>query len=317
MSGKGIKVVFRIIALLVILVCVVSAVIWWFNSRKPATPTAATTKTAEEEPKALVCAVVSNAVDTIVNIFAPDDSIRLDVRKMTCAQFAKQINFLSPTAILWMPGEGDWVITGARNGSSNTVENIVYAFAEQDCPLSLPDLFSSYVGTMAEIRPAFAALDADAMVLPELFVSRDLPELSWLGNGEIDEADANAVRLDIKSAMLVRRLILNANIDSRKGKTDAALEAWAAAYKSNPHDTFLTERIEHLNQNARVFRNVSKYAMAASCFETILCINPADYVATVNFATCLQQIGRKEMAEVVFKRAEMLRPDADPLKCED
>lgn len=300
MKSKGVRRFFRFAACFAVLavVAVVAVVLVRRHGTKPL-------------PKPEACALVSNVIDTVVHVFAKGgDFIRLDVRKTTCREFENLLKDVSPAATLWTPGEGDWLIIGAENGCSNTLENVMDVFADEATVYSLPEVFANCVGTVGEIRPAFAVLDPEDGVVPELFVSKDVPDFGWLTDGEIDADIAKRTRQEMRSMQVVRRVVLEGNMLSRQQKEDESIAKWTNAYRRTPNDTLLRERMDHLLRNAEVFYKVGKYGMACKCYETLIRIKPDDYVAVVNYGHCLKALGKKEMSAAVFKKAETLRPKA-------
>lgn len=296
---------FRWTACGVLLVVILLAGLWFFG-RKP----------VKELPKPEACPVVSNVLDVITHVFAPDgDYIRLDVRKFTCRDFQESLRGVSAAATLWTPGEGDWLIIGAKNGCSNTLSEAMEAFAGEETAFSFPEVFANCVGTIAEIRPAFDVVNSEDGVVPELFVAKAIPEFEWLWDGDLNKDMVISVRQEMRSMQVVRRLILEGAILSRQQKEDEAITKWTNAFRRAPNDTLLMERMDHLRRNAEVFYKVGKYGMASKCYETLIRIKPDDYVSAVNLGTCLKALGKKEMSEAVFKKAETLRPkDAEPAK---
>lgn len=296
---------FRWTACGVLLVVILLAGLWFFG-RKP----------VKELPKPEACPVVSNVLDVITHVFAPDgDYIRLDVRKFTCRDFQESLRGVSDAATLWTPGEGDWLIIGAKNGCSNTLSEAMEAFAGEETAFSFPEVFANCVGTIAEIRPAFDVVNSEDGVVPELFVAKAIPEFEWLWDGDLNKDMVISVRQEMRSMQVVRRLILEGAILSRQQKEDEAITKWTNAFRRAPNDTLLMERMDHLRRNAEVFYKVGKYGMASKCYETLIRIKPDDYVSAVNLGTCLKALGKKEMSEAVFKKAETLRPkDAEPAK---
>lgn len=262
-----------------------------------------------ELPKPEACPVVSNVIDTVSRVFAPDgDFIRLDVRKFTCAEFERRMREVSPAATLWTPGDADWLIVGAKNGCSNSLERVMDAFANEETVFSLPEIFANCAGTVGDILPAFAALVPDDGVVPELFVAKEIPGFAWLTDGDIDADIAKRARQEMRSMQVVRRLVLEGGMLSRQQKEDEAVTKWANAIRRAPNDTLLLERMDHLRRNAEVFYKVGKYGMASKCYETLIRIKPDDYAAAVNLGSCLKALGKKDMSEAVFKKAETLRP---------
>ena len=267
-------------------------------------------------PKPEACPVVSNVIESIVRVFAPvGDCVRLDVRRSTCAEFERRLRGFSPAATLWTPGEGDWLVVGAENGCSNTLERVMDAFANEDTVFSLPEVFANCVGTVGDILPAFESLDPDDGVVPEMFVAKEIPLFAWLTDGDLDDDIAKQARREMRSMQVVRRLVLEGSMLSRQQKEDEAVTRWAGAFRRAPNDTLLLERMDHLRRNAEVFYKVGKYGMACKCYETLIRIKPDDYVAAVNLGACLKALGKKEMSEAVFRKAESLCPKGpDPSK---
>lgn len=282
--------------------CVVLAVIaivaMMFFGRRP----------ERELPKPEACPVVSNVIETIVRVFAPDgDYVRLDVRKLTCADFERRLMEVSPAATLWTPGNGDWLIIGAKNGCSNTLERVMDVFAGVETAFSLPEIFANCVGTVGEVLPAFKFLEPSDGVVPELFVSKDIPAFDWLTDGDVDADIVKGARQEMRSMQVVRRVVLEGAMLSREQKEDESIAKWTNAYRRSRNDTLLLERIDHLRRNAEVFYKVGKYGMACKCYETLIRIDSNDYLAMVNLGSCLKALGRREDSEAVFKKAESVR----------
>ena len=298
---KTARKIFRYGAGLFLLTVIGGAVACWWN-REP----------EKALPKPEACPVVSNVLGTIERTFGePGDTLRLDVRRMSVAEFHARLRGVSAAAVLWTPGEGDWLLTGVKNGSSNTLERVMARLAEEETAYSLAELFANCVGTVAEIEPAFAALDPSEGVVPENFVTQFIPAFGWLADGEVDADIVKTARQEMRSMQVVRRVALEGNILSRDQKEQEAIAKWAGAYKRTKHDTLLMERMHHLAKNGEVFFRVGKYGMACKCFETLIQINPRDYVAAANCAECLKRLGRREYAAEIEKKAEELRAQAE------
>ena len=298
MSNKAIRRAFRWTAGCAVLAVIVIVAMMFFEHRPE-----------RELPKPEACPMVSNVIETIVRVFAPDgDYARLDVRKLTCADFERRLKEVSPAATLWTPGEGDWLIVGAKQGCSNTLERVLDVFSNEETAFSFPEIFANCVGTVGEISSAFEVLVPDDGVVPELFVTKEIPAFEWLTDGEVDADIAKKIRQEMRSMQVVRRVVLEGAMLSRQQQEDEAITKWTNAFRRAPNDTLLQERMDHLRRNAEVFYKVGKYGMACKCYETLIRIRPDDYVAAVNLGTCLKALGKKEMSEAVFKKAESLRP---------
>lgn len=297
MSNKTVRRVFRWAACCVVLAVIAIALTLTFEE-----------KPTKELPKPEACPVVSNVIETIVRVFAPDgDYVRLDVRKLTCADFERRLKEVSPAATLWTPGNGDWLIVGAENGCSNTLERVMDSFAGVETVFSFPEVFANCVGTVGEVMPAFKFLEPGDGVVPELFVSKDVPAFDWLTDGDVDADIVKSVRQEMRSMQVVRRVVLEGAMLSREQKEDESIAKWTNAYRRSRNDTLLLERIDHLRRNAEVFYKVGKYSMACKCYETLIRIDSNDYLAMVNLGSCLKALGRREDSEAVFKRAESVR----------
>lgn len=297
MSSKTIRRAFRWTAGCAVLAVIAIAAMMFFGRRPE-----------RELPKPEACPVVSNVIETIVRVFAPDgDYVRLDVRKVTCADFERRLKEVSPAATLWTPGNGDWLIVGAENGCSNTLERVMDSFAGVETVFSFPEVFANCVGTVGDVLQAFRFLEPGDGVVPELFVSKDIPVFDWLTDGDVDADIVKSVRQEMRSMQVVRRVVLEGAMLSREQKEDESIAKWTSAYRRSRNDTLLLERIEHLRRNAEVFYKVGKYGMACKCYETLIRIDSNDYLAMVNLGSCLKALGRREDSEAVFKRAESVR----------
>ena len=297
MSSKTVRRVFRWAACCVVLAAIAIALTLIFEEN----PT-------KELPKPEACPVVSNVIETIVRVFAPDgDYARLDVRKLTCADFERRLKEVSPAATLWTPGDGDWLIIGVKNGCSNTLERVMDAFAGVETAFSLPEIFANCVGTVGEVLPAFKFLEPSDGVVPELFVSKDIPDFDWLTDGDVDADIVKSARHEMRSMQVVRRVVLEGAMLSREQKEDESIAKWTNAYRRAPNDTLLLERMDHLRGNAEVFYKVGKFGIACKCYETLIRINSKDYVTMTNLGVCLKALGKREASEAVFKKAESVR----------
>lgn len=297
MSSKAIRRVFRWAACAVVLAVIAIALALIFEE-----------KPTKELPKPEACPVVSNVIETIVRVFAPDgDYIRLDVRKFSCADFELRLKEVSPAATLWTPGNGDWLIIGAEHGCSNTLERVMDAFANEETVFSLPEIFANCAGTVGEVLPAFKFLNPGDGVVPELFVSKEIPAFDWLTDGNVDADIVKSTRQEMRSMQVVRRVVLEGAVLSREQKEDESIAKWTNAYRRSRNDTLLLERMDHLRSNAEVFYKIGKFGMACKCYETLIRIDQNDYVAMVNLGSCLKALGKREASEAVFKKAESVR----------
>lgn len=214
---------------------------------------------------------------------------------------------------LWMPGARDWVLVGRVGGLRQSLSTMMEAFSREglfddlaraECD-SFTDLFANYVGTVEDILPAFNG--QDAVVRADNFVTRDVPDLAWLDAADVDEDIRAAVLADIRTAQVVRRVVLEGNFLADEGKQDEAIAAWARAALRNPQDTMLVERITHLRVNAQTFEKVANFPLAARCYETIARIFPNDPTPVLKFAKCVENMGDKNLAKTAYERAKRLQ----------
>lgn len=272
---------------------------------------------SREEPKVLtheVSAPVKEAMDLIEKFEGcggPFVSRRLDVRGLTLLQFRRQLmEFPAKEVHVWMPGEKDWLLVGrpGTNGVSLAQAMDVFA-ADTNCTVTVSEVFASYVGTKADVVPAFAGY-LEGEVVPEWFVTKEIPALGWLDESGVDEDILKMTRQEIRSAQTIRRELLRGNMLAAKARDkkgeEEATEVWARVALRNPKDPMLLERIENLNRNAVGFIGVGKLIQALKCYETLVLIRPNDASAVHNFGLCLMKIGKRDMAEKVLKRAQDL-----------
>jgi tetratricopeptide (TPR) repeat protein len=243
--------------------------------------------------------------------------VSLDVAGMTAKDLkAKLLEMGDPRdAHLWMPGEQSWVVVKHAADEKVSLAKALDALADDDvCTISLPEVFASYVGTLADVLPAFAS-ELKGEVVPEWFVTKDVRDVPWLDAAGVDADIAKGVRAEIRSMQNVRREVLKGNMAARAAKDkkgeEAACEIWAKAALRNPNDTLLLERIETLERNAKGFLEVGRPLQAMKCFETIILIQPKHASAVHNFGLCLQKLGKRDLADQVLKRAETLRQAAE------
>lgn len=240
----------------------------------------------------------------------------MDVRGVSAAQFRDKLtSFAFAQVHLWMPGERDWVLVGRAKPRTIKLSSMLDVFsrdgafedlAAAECT-ALPELFASYAGRREDVMPAFSTGDLTAEVRPEFFLTKEIPPADWIAGEGVDGDIRSGIMAEIRSMQVVRRLVVEGNILSlratdRKGE-EAATEKWSAAAKRNPHDTFILERLDQLERNAKGFLEVKKVLQAMKCYETMVLIKPT--AASVNnFGMCLKMIGKLDLAEKVLKRAK-------------
>jgi len=240
--------------------------------------------------------------------------VKIDARKLDCNRLFKVLSDVPSHAMIWMPGEFDWLVTWPAHDQRVSVAEMLDRYASLDgldalvkagCD-SVPAVFASYVGLVRDVLPAFSAIDPNEMVVPELFVTKALPELDEFVLDDLDEDVRRRFLDDVRARQAVRRTILDGCIRSRKGESEAAVEAWARAARCFANDTMLVERLEHLKTNGEVFFKLGKPGMAARCYEIMAQIRPNDPVPVFNFGVCAQKLGKQELAEKAFERAKKL-----------
>ena len=272
---------------------------------------------SKQEPKkaeAKMCAAVKEAIDRICQLEGAGCHVsarHLDVRGMTANDFRRELDvYRGKDMHLWMPGEKDWLLVcRAETNRTSLAAAMEFFAADTNCTVSVPELFASYVGTRDDVIPAFRSV-LEGEVVPEWFVTADVPKLDWLDVSGVDEDIAKAALAEIRSAQVVRRIVLEgrmlaAKAVDKKGE-EKATDTWARAALRNPRDPMLQERIEILNRNAKGFLEVGKAVQAMKCYETLVLIRPDDPVAIHNFGMCLKKIGKLDLAEKVLKRAKSL-----------
>ena len=233
----------------------------------------------------------------------------LDVRGMTAKGFRREIErFPGEEVHLWMPGRHHWLLVGRASTNRVSLAAAMDALAlDEDCT-SLPELFASYVGRREEIMPAFES-DLRGEVVPEWFVTKEIPAAEWLDDAGVDPDILRAALAEMRSMQVVRRVVLDGDMLAAEAKDKAGEEkaaaAWARAALRNPRDLFLRERLDRLSRNARGFLEVGKVLQAMKCYETMVLIKP-DSRNVRSFGQCLKKIGKVDMAEKVLRRADEL-----------
>lgn len=274
----------------------------------------------EPSPVRTTCAAVKASVrgiyrveNAVTNGVARPTFKTLDVAGLTAAQLKKELTaFADPaSAHLWMPGEKSWLVVQQAPGARVSLAQALEAVADDAaCTVSLPEVFASYVGTLADVLPAFAT-DLKGEVVPEWFVPEAVTAIGWIDPTDVDGDIAQSVSNEIRSMRNVRREVLKGNMAARaatdKKGEEAACEIWARAALRNPNDPLLLERIDRLETNARAFLEAGQILQAMKCFETIILIQPKHVAAVHNFGLCLKKLGKTELAEQVLKRAEVLK----------
>ena len=238
----------------------------------------------------------------------------INARNLLASDFKKiLLQNQSKSNHLWMPGSADWILTSTTETNSISLEGMMDAFSREgviddlciaQCD-GLADVFASYVGTLEDILPAFAS-GQDALVRPDNFVTREIPSINWLDASMIEEDIRKTILADIRSAQVVRRVMLEGMSAAEAGQEDAAVAAFARVALRNPRDTMLVERVTHLRVNAQTFEKVGNDTLAAHCYETIAQIYPNDPAPVQAFERCVERLGKKDLARAAHERARKL-----------
>lgn len=243
---------------------------------------------------------------------ASDHSAKVvDVSGMSASDFRRELEAIPGKDVhVWMPGEKDWLLIGNLSTNPVPLAKAMEEFAaDPKCVTSVAEVFASYAGTREGILPAFGR-KLEGEVVPEWFVSKDVPDIGWLDVSDVDGDILASVRSGIRSAQVMRRELLRGNMlavkaTDKKGE-EAATEVWAKVALRSPNDPMLLERVENLNRNAKGFLEVGKVLQAMKCYETIVLIRPNDATAVRNFGMCLKKIGKLDLAEKVLAKAKKL-----------
>ena len=233
----------------------------------------------------------------------------LDVQGLTAGEFRRELEgFPGKEVHLWMPGRHHWLLVGRTSTNRVSLAAAMDALALDDDCTSLPELFANYAGCREDIMPAFES-DLRGEVVPEWFITKDIPKVDWLDESGVDADILRAARAEMRSMQVVRRVVLEGDMLAAEAKDkpgeEKAAAAWARAALRNPRDLFIRERLDRLSRNAKGFLEVGKVLPALKCYETMVLIKP-DSANVRNFGLCLKKIGKVDMAEKVMRRAEEL-----------
>lgn len=280
---------------------------------------------AGQEPVRKTCDAVKAAVRAIYRVenavaggAERPSFLSLDVAGLDAAALKRRLAAVGGDprdAHLWMPGEKSWLVVRHSPGAMVSLAKAMDAVADDaTCLVSLPEAFASYVGTLADVLPAFEG-DLRGEVVPEWFVPEAVGEVEWLDASGVDADIAKGVRDEIRSMQNARREALRGCMAARVAKDRAgeekACESWARAALRSPNDPLILERIANLEANADGFLAAGKPLQAMKCYETVILIQPKRYAAVHNFGLCLKKMGRTELADRVLERAETLRREQE------
>lgn len=240
---------------------------------------------------------------------------RVDVHNMSVEEFKSVVDsFPCDEMHLWMPGSEEWLLVGRRIPRKLKLDAMMDVFIRDSSfddlteagATALSDIFASYVGSRSDIMDAFKADDLSMNVRPEFFITREIPEIGWIVQGDVDKDIYRRTLSEIRSMQVIRRLIVEGNMYSDSGNGEKAVESWSRAVKRNPKDVMLLERCDRLSRNASVFLRLGNVSAAAKCYETLVLINPKDAAAVFNYGICLKRLGKRELSEAVLKKAAEL-----------
>ena len=294
----------RIAVVAAILACLAVAVFVDWRRRQP----------AERPEPAPVADCVMDALRLIAKLetagTSPSNVVGriFDARGKTAADFRRALESLpGHSRHVWMPGADQWLLVGHLGTNGVPLAKAMEDFAALESARYSPtELFACYVGTVDEVMPAFSS-DLRGELLPEWFVSKDIPYLGWLDARGIDPDIRGRIMGEMRSMQVVRRLVIEGDLLAAEGKADDATEVWARAMLRNPRDPMLLDRLDKLSRNAEALLAVGNVAAAAKCYETMVVINPTDASAVLKYGMSLRRLGKKEMSDQVLKRAGELR----------
>ena len=229
----------------------------------------------------------------------------VDVGEMDAAEFRQRLeSFPGKCVRLWMPGERHWLLVGRREAAL-PLAAALERFAA-DSGLGSPiGAFASYAGSREEVMPAFEE-KLEGKVVPQWFVTREVPRLDWIDFAGIDDDIAAETRAEIRSRQVVRRLVLEGNIAAAKAgdekAMDDAVDCWRRAVLRNSADPILVDRLDRLARNGDTFYRLGKVQQAMKCYETLIAVHPNDDAARAGFAACLRRLGKDDLAAKVLEK---------------
>jgi tetratricopeptide (TPR) repeat protein len=244
-------------------------------------------------------------------------ALAVDARELPAPRFWNLLSaFPTGDFRFWMPGDVDWLIVGRRGDEPVSLAAMMEVFTREGafddlaaarCD-ALPSLLASYVGTRADVMPAFNGSVEN--VRADHFVTRQTPSLAWISTRGVDADIALGALSEMRSALIVRRMVLAGNLFAARGDEKRAAETWARAAAQHPGDSLLVERLERLSVNGKVFLQLGKAAMAARCYETMAQICPDDPRPVYQYGVSVQKLGKKDLAARAFARARELEKKA-------
>ena len=236
----------------------------------------------------------------------------VDVGEMDAAEFRRRLeSFPGKCVRLWMPGERHWLLVGRRDEKLPLAKSLE-RFAADAGLGSLVGAFASYAGSREEVMPAFEE-KLEGKVVPQWFVTREVPRLDWIDFAGIDDDIAAETRAEIRSMQVIRRLVLEGNIAAAKADDekamDDAVDCWRRAALRNSADPILVDRLERLARNGDTFYRLGKVQQAMKCYETLIAVHPNDDAARAGFAACLRRLGKDDLAAKVLEKGRGPTPE--------
>ena len=233
--------------------------------------------------------------------------------RLSALEFKRKLEeFPGDDVRLWMFSKTEWMLVG-RFGRSKVRMSDMLEFlardevfsveAERSGCGSIQDIAAGYAGRRDEIMPVFSQASANFEVVPQYFLKEEIPQFDWIDIGGVDADIVESVSKAMYDRQCWRRVIVKAEEVSRdKNKLDRSIEMWAEAMRNNPSDTMLLDRLYRMGVNAKVFKNLGKFADAANCYEMMLVIRPDDERVGEEYVKLLDQLGKGALAAEISAR---------------
>lgn len=270
----------------------------------------------------------------------------IDARGMTFGGFKSRLEEFRGKHggyLLWSFGRHGYCLTPRRDAG---FDKVLDAFADeklfsrlaQSRIYSPAGLFACYVGSDAEVDPAFADITAYGGIREKfaslrtffrpvptgssapLDVSRftpfDVRFPEWLKCGNADAAVFLAFEDGYENVQEARREALLGFNRASSGMATNALACWARAAKVNPRDPLLLELADAFDNEAKAHLAIGNVNGALKCYENRIEVFPQDVAAIHNFGVCMKKAGHPELAARVFAKAVELDPLHDAHRLE-
>ena len=245
----------------------------------------------------------------LVNVFS--------VAKTKSSDFKNLLqDFPGDDVRLWMFSKTEWMIVGMFGKSKVKMldmldffsrEGVISVDAENSGAGSIQDVFASYAAKREAVMPVFTLSTQDFNVAPQYFLSEKIPPFDWIDPDGVDADIVESISSLIYERQYWRRIIVKAEeVSLNKNTLDQAIEMWTEAMKENSSDTMLLDRLYRMAVNAKVFKDLGKFADAAYCYEMMLAIRPEDKRVGEEYVKLLQQLGKRDFAETIQKKLKSL-----------